>query len=930
MKNIYAPLSALVISIAAIAGLSNIHANAQKSIESLYSDDSSDDPDGAGAYQFNRLRNPSTGQLPHNMRRRELTFAATLPRYDENSRSGRTQWQNRGPYNLGGRTRALALDVTNENIVFAGQVTGGMWRSTDSGAHFSQLTVPQQLHSTTCIAQDKRAGHTNVWYYGTGEQYAVVNAAGFSSQFAGDGIFKSTDGGLTWAQLPSTLSDNVPNPLYQTRNFDFVWQIVTDPVRTDSDIVYAAVVNGIFRSADGGTTWAPVLGLDTSISTVSQYTDIAITPTGVLYATISSENTHGGFYRSTDGLNWTKIMPPTYPTSFRRTELGIAPQDERQVYFISETPGTGVTGHSLYKYKYLSGNGTGAGCIWSKRTINIPDDHCTGYYTFDFKKYSSQSSYDMYIAVDPKDTNTVFLGGTNIYRSTDGFTTPAYTWIGGYQCDSAHLSNYIYPNHHPDQHRLVFLPSNPKVAYSSNDGGIMKTTDITATKVSWELLNNGYNTGQFYTVAIEPGNTNSPMIIGGLQDNGTYFTGSYDFTQPWPKVFYGDGGYCAIAHNRTNYYMSWEQGRTFKMTVDDNGSVTGLTRIDPTGATLNNYLFIAPFILHPTDDNIMYLANGRYIYRNDSLNAIPITGNEYTPISQGWKILTNSGAAGQLNAPFISTLKISEANPDLIYYGTDGGQVYKLDSIRTSITGTRTNITGANFPAGAYVSSVEPDRLNANNVMVTFSNYEVVSIFYTTDGGTTWTDVSGNLEENPDGTGNGPSIAWGHIYNDGVTKKYYVGTSIGLFSTDNLNGQNTVWTQEGPNTIGNVIVDMVTSRTYDSTVVVGTHGNGVYSNKVYVPTAVQNIKANDLQVNAWPNPFNNTININVSAINTAFIEAEVYDLNGRLLRKLSQQNAAHLTWDGKDYSNSLCASGAYLIKVIADGKSTFKKVVKIN
>ena len=929
MKNWYAPFFALLLSVTFLICLSQLHYTTEKRIENLYSDDSSDDPNGASVYQFNRLRNPYTNQIPKDMRRREMAFAATLPRYDENMRSGGTQWQNRGPYNLGGRTRALALDVTNENIVFAGQVTGGMWRSVDSGAHFTLTTTPQQLHSTTCIAQDKRPGHTNVWYYGTGEQYAVVNAAGFSSQFAGDGIFKSTDGGLTWAQLPSTLSDTVPNPLYQTRNFDFVWQLVTDQTRTDSDIVYAAVVNGIFRSADGGTTWAPVLGLDTSITAVSLYTDLVITPSGVLYATISSETPSGGFYRSTDGLNWVKIMPPTFPPSYECIALGVAPQDETQVYFIAETTGTGSTGHSLYKYKYLSGNGSGTGCIWTKLTANIPDDHCLGYYTFDFKKYSSQSSYDMYIAVSPDDTNTVILAGTNLYRSTKGWTTPAYSWIGGYQCDSAHLSNYVYPNHHPDQHRLVFSPSNPHIAYSATDGGIMKTYDIQADSVRWEFINNGYNTGQFYTVAIEPGNTNSPNIVGGLQDNGSYFTGSEDFTQPWPKVFYGDGGYCAITHGRGNYYMSWEQGHTFKMTVEDNGTVTGLTRIDPKGAG-TNYLFIAPFILHPTNDTLMFLAQGAFIWRNDSLPYIPITGNEYSAIPMGWKVLSHSGVVGQTNAPNVSTLKISEANPDLLYFGTDGGQVYKMDSVRTNTASPRVNITGSNFPTGAYVSSVEPDRLNANNVLVTFSNYEVRSIFYTTDGGTTWTDVSGNLEEHPDGTGNGPSVTWGSIYNDGVNKKYYVGTSVGLFSTDSLNGLNTVWTQEGANTIGNVVVDMITTRTYDSTIVVGTHGNGVYSNKLFVPTAVQNVQPVNLAISAYPNPFNSSIQIALSEEVKGLMEADVFDLNGKLIRKLSQSNTSQLHWDGKDFTGNPCANGTYLIKVAANGRSAFRKVIKVN
>jgi len=227
--NLYrAPDLAIAITLLFITWLGGLHFNGIKDIhkerdknktQSLYASDSPDDEDGAAEYEYNRLKDPATGQIPVDMRKRELAFAAKLPNHDE-SRS--TQWQSRGPYNLGGRTRALAIDVTNENIIMAGQITGGMWRSTDGGAHFTQTTQPEQLHSSTCITQDKRPGHTNVWYYGTGEQYAIVNAAGFSSQFSGDGIFKSTDGGVSWSQLPSTVS-NTPTTLYQKRDFDFVW-----------------------------------------------------------------------------------------------------------------------------------------------------------------------------------------------------------------------------------------------------------------------------------------------------------------------------------------------------------------------------------------------------------------------------------------------------------------------------------------------------------------------------------------------------------------------------------------------------------------------------------------------------------------------------------------------------------------------------------
>jgi hypothetical protein len=872
---------------------------------------------GSRQYNFMRLRNPATGTIPADIRRKELAFAATLPQAEANSRS--TTWESRGPNNLGGRTRALALDVTNENIILAGQVSGGMWRSTDGGSHFSKCTQPGQLHSTTCVAQDRRPGKTNVWYYGTGEHYGIVNAAGFSSQMSGDGIFKSTDGGVTWAQLPSTVS-GTPTTLYQKRDFDFVWEIVTDSSNAAQDEVYAATVNGIWRSIDGGTSWTAVLGLDTSLTTYSQYTDIAITPTGVLYAAISSETPSKGIWRSEDGITWTNITPAGFPTSYERIEIGIAPSNETRLYFIAYAAAAGTTGHALYHYQYVSGNGTGAGGVWSNRTVNIPDEHCLGFYTFDFREYSSQTSYDMYMVIHPDNPDVVFLGGTNIYRSLDGFTTPAYEWIGGYQCDTSKYSNYIYPNHHPDQHKLLFLPSNHNVAISGTDGGLMKTTNIMASPVVWEYMNNNYNTGQFYTCAIEPGNTTNEVIVGGLQDNGSFFTNTLDYNANWKHVFYGDGGYCAVTRNRTNYYLSWQTGKVFKFDIADNGTVNNLTRIDPIGGT--NYLFIVPFILDPLDDTRMYLCTGRTISRNDSLHVIPLTGNEYNAISQGWSKLTGSSTGVTLAAPRISCLDMSEANTNILYYGTDQGQVYRLDSCRTNNAAAKVALTSAQFPAGAYVSCIEVDRLNHNNVLATFSNYGVKSIFYSTDAGATWASISGNLEQNPDGSGNGPSVNWAHIYNDGTTVKYYVGTSTGLYSADALNGDNTTWQQEGANTIGNVVINMITSRVADQNIVVATHGNGMYSNKVFVPSAVPTVN-NDMNVQCYPNPFTDKITIQTTGTKST---VKVYALNGKLLADLKPGTTE---WNGRTNEGGECVPGTYLLQITNGNKTVTKKVVKL-
>lgn len=211
----------------------------------------------------------------------------------------------------------------------------------------------------------------------------------------------------------------------------------------------------------------------------------------------------------------------------------------------------------------------------------------------------------------------------------------------------------------------------------------METNDILATPVVWQFMNNGYNTGQFYTCAIEPGNTTSEIIIGGLQDNGTYFTNTIDYTQDWPKTFYGDGSFCAITHGRNFYYLSIQQGKIYKHRVNDNGDVDTLyTRMDPTGG--GGYQFINPFILDPLNDDIMYMAGGRIMWRNDSLSVIPMTGDEYATVSKGWSKLTGTSLGISSTAPYFTALDMSEANTNILYIGTDNGKVYRVDSCRTS------------------------------------------------------------------------------------------------------------------------------------------------------------------------------------------------------------------------------------------------------
>ena len=415
----------------------------------------SDNPSDRLVYENRRFMDPVTGRIPNDMRRKEMMFAKTIPVYNSYNKS---TWIHRGPYNVGGRTRAMVLDVQDENIILAGGTSGGMFRSTDAGQTWDMTTDPGQLHNVTCVAQDTRFGHEDTWYFGSGE-----NRGGWLGDvsFLGNGIYKSIDGGLSWDSLSITTSNT---PQSWDNDFDFVWNIVTDPSNDSMDIVYAAVHGDIYKSSNGGASWDKKLGGINS--SYYQYTSVEITSSGVVYAAISSDCINKGIWRSPNGEDWTKIIDANFPLVYDRIELAINPSNEDEVYCIAaNTTGSGqftdvffggTTWTSLWKYNYLSGDGSGIGALWTDLSSNIPANQAT---TFD--NFNSQGSYDLMIKVHPSDQNTVFIGGTNLWRSTDGFSTPNNTIIcGGYLIGSYEGDGNwgVYPNHHPDQHDLLFLP----------------------------------------------------------------------------------------------------------------------------------------------------------------------------------------------------------------------------------------------------------------------------------------------------------------------------------------------------------------------------------------------------------------------------------------------------------------------------------------
>jgi photosystem II stability/assembly factor-like uncharacterized protein len=867
-------------------------------------------------WEYKRLADPATGRIPENVRALELAYAATLPNDANpfNSHASSAVWQERGPWNVGGRTRSFAADVNNESILLAGTCSGGMWRSTDSGKKWTLTTPLAVEQGVCCLSQDVRPTHSNIWFYGSGEAYGA-SASGTGAYFDGSGVYRSKDDGQTWTLLPKTSPSLSGNGYWAA-----MWDVASDPSAPDSmSNVYAAALGTIYRSADTGNTWTAVLGHNPNA--YSYFTDVKVSKKGVVYATLSGSgyNTVGwvdsvgqqmGIWRSTNGINYTKITPPGFPGEYNRVVIGISPLDENQVYFLvnavnSGMPDTNFQGqvewNQLWKYKYLSGSGDSSGGEWFNLTPNLPS---TGGL---FDKFNCQGSYDMVVQFLPTDTSTVFIGGTDIFRSTTGFFDASHsTHIGGYMVGASLPSIKTYPNHHPDQHVIFFSNTNPNIMYSGCDGGVFRTYNDTAANVTWSTLDSGYTTTMFYTVASDHTRPGGNVLIGGAQDNNSLFDNSGLVTNNWTKPIFGDGSFCAIADTGKVFYYSCQEGKMFKAQMDTTtGTLTAFNRIDPIGG--KGYQFVNPYVIDPNDNNLMYLAGGKYMWRNNNLAGIPYA-DQWDSISTNWIQFPDSvDTAGAT----ITAVAISTTPANRLYYGTDQLSIYRIDSANNgalhpkNITSTLVQASGSGV--GSNVSCIAVDPNNADNLMVAYSNYGISNLIYSKDGGTTWFRVSGNLISKI-------SLRWAAIQHlpSGDTI-YWIAASTGLYATSHLSlsttTNKTVWVQQGTSTIGNAVCDMVDVRPSDGLVAVATHAHGIFTSNI---TSLSNIvSVQDISkvaqdgLNVYPNPTLGISHISFNLPDERTVLIKIYDVTGKII---------------KEYPAAKMSSGTHIVDFNSEGE----------
>lgn len=896
-KRILSTIAILAAAAGVVDSLIKVDTNKMQ----IVSDAIEGSPDGRAEYEFNRIADPATSEVPSNIRMRELAYASQLPKFGPARDSELSVSFTRiGPYNVGGRTRAFAIDHSNTDVYLAGGVSGGMWKSEDAGESWKRVTAPEDHSAVSCVSQDTRSGKEDVWYYGSGEVSGNSASKSFSAYYRGSGIYKSIDGGESWDLLPSTAA-----LVHKATDWDAVFRVLVNPIRNDSDIVYAAMSEGIMRSNDGGVSWRNSLPANNAT-----FTDLKMTSTGTLYAAISSDGggNNKGFWRSEDGFVWNEITPDGFPNSFGRTLISIYPGDETRLYFLSVTPGTGTSSNSLWKYRYLSGDGTGTGGIWYDRSSGLPIEDLNLY-----------NGYCQVLAVKPDNEDMVYVGGTNLFRSSNGFAdTNATHHIGGYRIEWD--TNFAYRSgvHYPDQQNIVFHPDDPDIMISTTDGGVHRTENCGDSGFVWESLSNGYVVAQFYGIAIDHGTPGSEEVMGGLQDRGTFWTNDSDPSTLWTSVRGADGAYCWIEDGGAHQYSSTQYARVRRASINAQGELDEWIKLIPDALQDGGgFLFVHPFTLDPIDNNIMYLPYLGRVWRNDDLEAAE--NEDLTP----WKQISSGSGT-------ITAIAASPSEQGVVYYGTSNSLIYRLDDAHTSGVVNPELISGG-ISNGGYASCIAIDPYDADRVIVVYSNYNTVSLWLTEDAGENWEPIEGNLVGTTDANvppqlyyiSDGPSTRWAEIAMTDSGYVYFLGTSVGLFSTRELNGDSTIWTQEGTETIGNVVVDMLKYRESDQWLVVGTHGNGIYtgtvgfSNTGDTASGIYSATSNDFTL--YPNPANNEVNLSFDSSGDR--EITVLDELGRaIIRRRTVGYSLHIKLEG-------LSKGMYFLKSEMDSDVMIKKII---
>jgi photosystem II stability/assembly factor-like uncharacterized protein len=609
---------------------------------------------------------------------------------------------------VSGRVNAVAYDPVNENVYYMGAPQGGVWKTTDGGLTWQPLTDDWQFLQVACIAVHPT--NPSILYVGTGD------FQGWMRPFS-QGIMRSTDGGQTWQQLGATVFGN-----------RCVSDILIDPENPNIITActgwgpYQVVAGDLWRSTDGGATWTRV----SSVSAI--WSDLAVSArnpsTGIRYYYAVGHGNPGRLLRSSNrGQTWTTLAPP-FSGNQSALRVATSPTNPDRVYLMS--------GNN--SQVWVSND---AGNTWTAMNPSVDG----GFY---------QAWYDatMHISRDSAGNDVLYLGLVDLVQ-----WTPAYGWR------SIGLGFTNQANIHVDIHSMAINPRNPNELLVGTDGGVYRLTYTPSTgAVNIVGLNATLGITQFYAAAFHP--TDPTRVMGGAQDNAT-LRANGDLNA-WRCIIGGDGGYCAYNPANPNIQYGSSQGLNIARTTNNWSSSSNITP----GYGGDRVAFIAPLTIHPAQPNWL-LAGTNYLWRwdentriwdarlgnqmltNGTLRAIagaPSNANViYTGGDDGQVWMTTNGGATwrQINANLpnrsISDIAVHPTNPYRVYValgGTGTPHVYRCDNTLAN-TPVWVNISGSGLTGlpNVHANSIALDPAAPDTVIYVGND---VGFFYTLDGGATW------------------------------------------------------------------------------------------------------------------------------------------------------------------------------------------------
>lgn len=661
------------------------------------------------------------------------------------------QWHNIGPQpanwplygatGVSGRVTALAVDPRNSGVVYLGGAEGGVWKTTDGGVTWLPLTDNQASLAVGSITLDPSAPDTI--YVGTGESNETGDA------YFGAGILKSTDGGATWTQIPGPFASGTE------MSGTTIGRISVHP--SASQVLLASVATfspgspgGIFRTADGGATWTNVLPGTIPRSGIFD-------PVNGNIAWAAMEGV--GVFKSTDGgVTWNPANGTganTLPSAnLGRIELAIAPSVTSTVYAAMGNSSRSTLG--IFKTQ-------DGGVNWTSLPLGAAAGYC-GY----------QCGYNNVIAVDPLNANVVYVGGQSpsVFRSLDG----GMTWA---QADMNAQKNCVL---HADAHALAFSYDGAFL-YAGNDGGVWRTNNVTSADMEWSDLNGTLALTQFYPgISVHPADLN--IGFGGTQDNGVQ---RYSGGVSWQYAACGDAGRTAIdPGNPANVYAECTSSNPIGWKSTDSGA-TFLPMA-------NSPSYCRQLTIDPSQARRLYCSTTALYQSNDG-------GNSW------FTIWPNTGGQN------LTAIAVASADSNTVYAGSGAGIVY----VSTN-AGSGTGSTWTNRSAGLperVITKIAVDPIATGTAYAVVSGFRSGHVFKTTNSGADWSDISGDL----------PDIPVNDVAIDpDASGTLYIATDIGVFTTGN-SGQN--WTIAGSGLPRVVVMGLALHRP-TRTLRAATHGRSAW------------------------------------------------------------------------------------------------------